>query len=143
MSPNFTPFRRTRRLIRKCLEKDPRKSLRDIGDVWELLSRNPQFKRSTEIGDRQLFPGQLQRCFSWSRARSHLYSSVRILPEPRAIEFIMDAPPESVLDQRLRRLCAVSGRTVSRLHSRRCRQQYSVTLVTFSGFVTSPAFARH
>jgi serine/threonine protein kinase len=26
-----------RRLLRKCLEKDPRKRLRDIGDVWELL----------------------------------------------------------------------------------------------------------
>src|SRR6266852_821135 len=26
-----------RRLIQRCLEKDPRKRLRDIGDVWELL----------------------------------------------------------------------------------------------------------
>jgi Tol biopolymer transport system component/predicted Ser/Thr protein kinase len=26
-----------RRLLRKCLEKDPRRRLRDIGDVWELL----------------------------------------------------------------------------------------------------------
>jgi serine/threonine-protein kinase len=26
-----------RRLMRKCLEKDPKKRLRDIGDVWELL----------------------------------------------------------------------------------------------------------
>jgi serine/threonine-protein kinase len=26
-----------RRLLRKCLEKDPRKRLRDIGDAWELL----------------------------------------------------------------------------------------------------------
>ncbi len=26
-----------RRLLRRCLEKDPRKRLRDIGDVWELL----------------------------------------------------------------------------------------------------------
>jgi eukaryotic-like serine/threonine-protein kinase len=28
---------RLRRLLRRCLEKDPRKRLRDIGDVWELL----------------------------------------------------------------------------------------------------------
>ncbi len=28
---------RVRRLLRKCLEKDPKKRLRDIGDVWELL----------------------------------------------------------------------------------------------------------
>ncbi len=26
-----------RRLLKKCLEKDPKKRLRDIGDVWELL----------------------------------------------------------------------------------------------------------
>ncbi len=28
---------KVRRLLRKCLEKDPKKRLRDIGDVWELL----------------------------------------------------------------------------------------------------------
>jgi hypothetical protein len=26
-----------RRLLKKCLEKDPKKQLRDIGDAWELL----------------------------------------------------------------------------------------------------------
>jgi hypothetical protein len=30
------PFE-VRRLLKKCLEKDPKKRLRDIGDVWELL----------------------------------------------------------------------------------------------------------
>ena len=28
---------RMRRLLRRCLEKDPKKRLRDIGDVWDLL----------------------------------------------------------------------------------------------------------
>ena len=28
---------KTRRLLRRCLEKDPKKRLRDIGDAWELL----------------------------------------------------------------------------------------------------------
>jgi Tol biopolymer transport system component len=28
---------RARRLVRRCLEKDPRKRLRDLGDAWELL----------------------------------------------------------------------------------------------------------
>jgi hypothetical protein len=26
-----------RRLLQKCMEKDPQKRLRDIGDAWELL----------------------------------------------------------------------------------------------------------
>ena len=31
-----------RRLLKKCLEKDPRRRLRDIGDVWELLDEAPK-----------------------------------------------------------------------------------------------------
>jgi serine/threonine protein kinase/Tol biopolymer transport system component len=30
-----------RRLLARCLEKDPRRRLRDIGDVWELLEQQP------------------------------------------------------------------------------------------------------
>ena len=33
----FKAPRQVRRLLRKCLEKDPSKRLRDIGDAWELL----------------------------------------------------------------------------------------------------------
>src|SRR5262249_24969544 len=29
------------RLLKKCLEKDPKKRLRDIGDAWELLEEPP------------------------------------------------------------------------------------------------------
>ncbi len=38
------PFE-VRRLLKKCLEKDPKKRLRDIGDVWELLDA----KSGTEV----------------------------------------------------------------------------------------------
>jgi serine/threonine-protein kinase len=31
-----------RRLLKRCLEKDPRRRLRDIGDVWDLLDEAPQ-----------------------------------------------------------------------------------------------------
>jgi eukaryotic-like serine/threonine-protein kinase len=34
------PFE-VRRLLKKCLEKDPKKRLRDIGDAWELLEAPP------------------------------------------------------------------------------------------------------
>jgi Tol biopolymer transport system component/tRNA A-37 threonylcarbamoyl transferase component Bud32 len=33
---------KVRRLLRRCLAKDPAKRLRDIGDVWELLDEVPQ-----------------------------------------------------------------------------------------------------
>jgi eukaryotic-like serine/threonine-protein kinase len=32
---------KVRRLLRKCLEKDPKKRLRDIADAWELLEEQP------------------------------------------------------------------------------------------------------
>jgi serine/threonine-protein kinase len=33
---------KVRRLLRRCLQKDPKKRLRDIGDAWELLEDVPQ-----------------------------------------------------------------------------------------------------
>ena len=36
---------RSRRLLESCLEKDPRKRLRDIGDVWKLLDDEPRGPR--------------------------------------------------------------------------------------------------
>src|ERR1700680_2927136 len=38
-----------RRLLRKCLEKDPKKRLRDIGDAWELLEETPQTTASSPV----------------------------------------------------------------------------------------------
>jgi serine/threonine-protein kinase len=31
-----------RRLLQRCLQKDPKRRLRDIGDAWELLEESPQ-----------------------------------------------------------------------------------------------------
>jgi len=40
--PSYEPVPyELRRLLKKCLEKDPAKRLRDIGDVWELLDAAP------------------------------------------------------------------------------------------------------
>jgi predicted Ser/Thr protein kinase len=36
------------RLLRKCLEKDPRQRLRDIGDVWELMEDAPEVDPAAE-----------------------------------------------------------------------------------------------
>jgi serine/threonine protein kinase/Tol biopolymer transport system component len=39
--PDLTPVPpKVRRLLAKCLQKDPRKRLRDIGDAWDLLERD-------------------------------------------------------------------------------------------------------
>jgi len=48
---------KVRRLLRKCLEKDPRRRLRDIGDVWELLEEAPAGQIPTKPAFRWLWPG--------------------------------------------------------------------------------------
>ena len=39
-----------RRLLESCLEKDPKKRLRDIGDVWKLLDGQPAVPTRTQTG---------------------------------------------------------------------------------------------
>ena len=39
-----------RRLLESCLEKDPKKRLRDIGDVWKLLDDQPGVATRTQAG---------------------------------------------------------------------------------------------
>jgi Tol biopolymer transport system component len=51
-----------RRLLKKCLEKDPRKRLRDIGDVWELLELAPV--RAAEAPPARARPSWLPWAFS-------------------------------------------------------------------------------
>jgi serine/threonine-protein kinase len=41
---------RVRRLLESCLEKDPKKRLRDIGDVWQLLDDEPAVPIRTQSG---------------------------------------------------------------------------------------------
>ena len=39
-----------RRLLESCLDKDPKKRLRDIGDVWKLLDDAPAVPIRTQTG---------------------------------------------------------------------------------------------
>jgi len=54
-----------RRLIRKCLEKDRAKRLRDIGDVWELLDEPAPAAPAPEVSAR---PGALASKAAWIAA---------------------------------------------------------------------------
>jgi serine/threonine protein kinase len=48
--PDLAPVPpKLRRLLAKCLQKDPRKRLRDIGDAWDLLDNEQQPARSEAI----------------------------------------------------------------------------------------------
>ena len=84
-----------RRLLRKCLEKDPRKRLRDIGDVWELLD--------TEPAPVTVIPTRRQPLVPWAVAGMLLaavaalgFVHFRETPAvPLTVEFLLDAPLET------------------------------------------------
>jgi Tol biopolymer transport system component len=84
-----------RRLLRKCLEKDPRKRLRDIGDVWELLDAEP--------APVTVIPTRRQPLVPWAVAGALLaavaalgFVHFRETPAvPLTVEFLLDPPPET------------------------------------------------
>src|SRR5262249_50661758 len=80
-----------RRLLRKCLEKDPKNRLRDIGDVWELLKEptvehpQPERRDATAPWIMASVLGIIALVFSvlW----------LKPLPLPDVVRFQIQAPP--------------------------------------------------
>jgi len=80
------------RLLRKCLEKDPKKRLRDIGDAWELLEPAPAKPTNAR---------------SWTGIIGWIAAAVativlggllllrRPVDDPRVLRFAVAAPPNS------------------------------------------------
>ena len=65
-----------RRLLESCLEKDPKKRLRDIGDVWKLLDDQPAV--ADTYADAASLAGQPQDCLrSWRPWRFGRRGAVR------------------------------------------------------------------
>jgi serine/threonine protein kinase len=89
-----------RRLLQKCLEKDPRKRLRDIGDVWELLEPDPA---PTTAGRPLPASSQPLRFGPWVAAAVLLLALVTLAamhfretpPALRAVEFVLEPPPDT------------------------------------------------
>jgi serine/threonine protein kinase len=84
-----------RRLLRKCLEKDPKSRLRDIGDVWELLN-GP----TMAADDPRPQPGRRDAKLLWIMASVLAIVAVVVsflwpkpLPMPEVARFQIQAPP--------------------------------------------------
>jgi Tol biopolymer transport system component len=85
-----------RRLLQKCLEKDPKNRLRDIGDVWELLndptatadSTRPQ---ATRRGATLLWMMALFLAIVVAIVFAVLW--LKPLPSPEVVRFQIQAPP--------------------------------------------------
>jgi serine/threonine protein kinase len=102
-----------RRLLRKCLEKDPRKRLRDIGDAWELLDAEPAAVAAVPTRRQPLLPWVFARA---PDSRVPARSSVR-----------------NRVCQHLWCLCAVPRRAPCR-HLREAWRRTAISLAAFAGF---------
>ncbi len=88
-----------RRLLAKCLEKDPKDRLRDIGDVWELRD-DPQARGAGPSAQAETRRGRLP----WVAAAVFALATValatlwlRPAPLPEVMRFEIHAPPGSSL----------------------------------------------
>jgi eukaryotic-like serine/threonine-protein kinase len=89
-----------RPLLKRCLEKDPKKRLRDIGDVWLLLADTPaesapvSSKTTSRLGGLTGIAVAVLAValavVSWIA-----YSLMRSTPPPLASQFTVVAPPET------------------------------------------------
>jgi Tol biopolymer transport system component len=85
-----------RRLLKKCLEKDPKKRLRDIGDVWELLEAPPapSVAASVPAKSRRAMPGWAAAGIFALALAALAFLHFRETPPPEHTLRYTIAPPE-------------------------------------------------
>jgi predicted Ser/Thr protein kinase len=84
-----------RRLLKKCLEKDPKKRLRDIGDVWELLEAPPLLVAASEpVTSRRAMAGWVAAAVVTLALAALAVLHFRETPPPEHILSYTIAPPE-------------------------------------------------
>lgn len=84
---------KVRRLLGRCLEKDPKKRLRDIGDAWELLEDTPQAQAAPP--SRAWLPWAVAGVLTLSTVTFALLWLRTPVPEARTSRFSIDAPPST------------------------------------------------
>ncbi|HEV2202187.1 MAG TPA: protein kinase [Bryobacteraceae bacterium] len=97
--PDWTPAPpQVRRLLKRCLQRDPAKRLRDIGDVWELLEEGPAPEEAVPLGTQRrkwLWPS-IAALMTLAAAGIAGYFLTRPARTPLATQFTLLAPPETV-----------------------------------------------
>ena len=114
--PSYEPVPyELRRLLKKCLEKDPAKRLRDIGDVWELLEAPPvevaAAPRQAEAPALPKLPWALAGVLAAALAGLAFFALPHFREEPPKVTKFEFAPPENGrLDTRQRPSRSVARR---------------------------------
>ncbi len=98
---------RVRRLLAECLQKDPRKRLRDIGDVWRLLGEVPAAGAASAQEPGTPYAGSQKSKWLWPAVAALLLVSTAVLgfvhfretPAPLTpMRFEMFPPPKTTLN---------------------------------------------
>jgi len=126
--PDWTPIPpQVRRLLKRCLERDPAKRLQDIGDVWDLLDETPDAVASRPTRRILLWP--IVAAFALLAALG--MAAAMILhrePLPQVTRFTINAPAGSRLglgtpapspDGRALAYAVIDATGVQRLYVRR------------------------
>ncbi|HLK50272.1 MAG TPA: protein kinase [Bryobacteraceae bacterium] len=90
------------RLLRKCLEKDPQKRLRDIGDAWELLDESgpggAQQAESPRHKIRWVWPAATAVFALLSAALAFIHLREPAPAPPQMLEYTIELPPKTTVN---------------------------------------------
>jgi hypothetical protein len=86
---------RLRRVIESCLEKDPRKRLRDIGDAWRLLGDTDAAIAHTPVGTRVVLPWAIAALAVGAVIALAVWASTRPTAPPVTAQFTVGPSPAS------------------------------------------------
>jgi Tol biopolymer transport system component len=82
---------KVQRLLRRCLEKDPKNRLRDIGDAWDLLEERPTAK----LAQRSWLPWGIAAVLAAGLAVTSLLWLRVPTPEVRSTQFLLEPPGDT------------------------------------------------
>jgi len=93
---------KVRRLLQRCLEKDSKKRLRDIGDVWELLEEAPAPSVAAKRPERRwLWPAAVGVFLLAFAALAFVHFREKPPAAPQALRFTIPLPENGNLGQYL------------------------------------------
>ena len=86
---------KVRRLLKSCLEKDPKDRLRDIGDAWRLLEDTPPLAPRTKPASR--LPWVAAAALAVVAAEVSFVHFREAAPEPQMLQYTLAAPEKTTI----------------------------------------------
>ena len=92
--PDLSPVPKPwRRLIGRCLEKDPRRRLRDVGDAWSLVDDDVAVEAAPRARGRRVWPWALGALIAGATTTGVAIITAGHTAAPRPVAFVEPPPP--------------------------------------------------